>query len=154
MISCFFLWSPWQLFSETGHWLQTGKVQGFQCWETEIFHQRPLRAFQCLPMTPSSTQEGKSIFLQLDGEEPEVLSCWSPEKHGFVSFDGLAEHTRKHRHGCGHSKLDLALPCARISQMSITKANTTIKLNSNARCIFLHVIPFPNEWINTFIEFN
>lgn len=103
----------------TSGWNGPRFVQDLQCWEAEIFHQISLRALQCLLMTllmtPSYIQEGKSIFLQLDGEEPDMLSCWSTEKLGFVSSDGLAEHTRKYRRGWGHSKLDLALQCARIS---------------------------------------
>lgn len=114
-------------------------------------HWEPSSASPWLPPLP---RKAKAFSCSWMGKNQRCSAAEAQKKHGFISFDGLAEHTRKHRHGCGHSKLDLALPRARISQMSITKANTTIKPNSSAWCIFLHVIPFPNGWINTFIEFN
>lgn len=90
---------------------------------------------ESLPWPPFLPRKAKAFSCSRMGKNQ--LSCWSPEKHGFISSDGLAEHRRNYRPGCGHSKLDLALQCARISHMSITKTNTTIKPNSNLWCICL-----------------
>lgn len=46
--------------------------------ETEIFHQKPLRAFQCIPMTLSSTQEAKTFFSAIEWETTRGTQMLKP----------------------------------------------------------------------------
>lgn len=62
--------------------------------EKEIFHQRTPRAFQCIPVTLFSTQEGRNkVSCSWIGKNQKFSATEVQRNIGFIFSEGLSEHS-------------------------------------------------------------